>query len=44
MDNKKKENAIEIKNLFKKYKMYRRKKDRLLEAIIPSLNRHRNRQ
>ncbi len=36
----KEENAIEIKNLVKEYKMYDRKKDRLLEIIFPKLNRH----
>ena len=40
MDTKQKENVIEIKKLVKKYKMYNRKKDRLIEAIIPKLNRH----
>ena len=32
--------AIEINNLCKNYKMFSRKKDRLLETIIPKLNRH----
>lgn len=35
-----KENVIEISNLVKRYKMYNRKKDRLIEAIIPKINRH----
>ena len=34
------DNVIEIKDLVKKYKMYNRKKDRLIETIIPKLNRH----
>ena len=29
------ENVIEIRNLKKQYKMYHRKKDRLLEIILP---------
>ena len=33
-------NIIEIKNLQKVYKMYHRKKDRLIETIIPALKRH----
>ena len=40
MNNVQKEDVIEIKELVKKYKMYNRKKDRLLEAIIPSFSRH----
>lgn len=32
--------VIEIKDLVKKYKMYNRKKDRLIEAIFPKVNRH----
>lgn len=35
-----KEIAIEIKNLTKEYKMYPTKKDRLIEAIFPGLERH----
>ena len=35
-----KEIAIEIKNLTKEYKMYPRKKDRLIETIFPSIKRH----
>lgn len=34
------ENVIEIKDLVKKYKMYSRKKDRLLEVIFPKKQRH----
>ena len=34
------ENVIEINHLVKKYKMYHRKKDRLLEVIFPKLQRH----
>ena len=32
--------VIKITNLVKDYKMYNRKKDRLLEAIIPKYERH----
>ena len=39
MENKE-ENIIEIKNLTKEYKMYPTKKDRLIEAVIPSAKRH----
>lgn len=35
-----KEIAIEIKNLKKEYKMYPTKKDRLIEAIFPGVERH----
>ena len=35
-----KEIAIEIKNLTKEYKMYTTKKDRLIEAIFPGVERH----
>ena len=35
-----KENVIEIKGLVKKYKMYNRKQDRLIEAIFPKMHRH----
>ena len=34
------ENVIEIKELNKEYKMFARKKDRLLETIFPFLKRH----
>ena len=34
------ENVIEIKNLVKKYKMYNKKKDRLLEILFPKVQRH----
>ena len=34
------ENVIEIKNLVKKYKMYNKKKDRLLEILVPKVQRH----
>ncbi|MBO4293437.1 MAG: ABC transporter ATP-binding protein [Clostridia bacterium] len=40
MDTNQKENVIEIDSLVKRYKMYNRKKDRLIEAIIPRINRH----
>lgn len=36
----KEENVIEIKKLTKEYKMYPNKRDRLLEAVFPSMNRH----
>ena len=36
----KEENAIEIKNLTKEYKMYPTKKDRLIEAVFPGAQRH----
>ncbi len=32
--------VIEIKDLVKQYKMYHRKQDRLLEAIIPNIHKH----
>lgn len=34
------ENVIEIKDLVKKYKMYKQKKDRLVEIIFPKVQRH----
>lgn len=34
------ENIIEIKDLVKKYKMFDRKKDRLIETIFPRVKRH----
>ena len=37
---KKAENVIEIKNVTKKYKMYKSKKARLLEAVFPFYNNH----
>lgn len=40
MSKEQQENVIEIKDLVKKYKMYNRKQDRLLEAIFPKMNRH----
>ena len=36
----KQEAVIEIKNLVKKYKMFNRKKDRLIETIFPKVVRH----
>ena len=40
-ENKKKnENVIEIRNLCKEYKMYHRKKDRLLEILLPNYQKH----
>lgn len=35
-----KENIIEIKGLTKEYKMFARKKDRLLETVFPKFKRH----
>ena len=35
-----KETVLEIKGLTKEYKMFARKKDRLLEAVLPFYNRH----
>ena len=40
MNQKQEENVIEIKDLVKKYKMYHRKKDRLIETIFPKKKRH----
>ena len=40
MENNTEETVIKIENLVKEYKMFARKKDRLLEAIFPSVNRH----
>ena len=40
MSKEQQENVIEIKDLVKKYKMYNRKQDRLLETIFPKMNRH----
>ena len=37
---KEEENIIEIKNLCKEYKMYHRKKDRLLEILLPKYENH----
>ena len=34
------ETVIKIENLTKEYKMYRTKKDRLVEAIVPGVERH----
>ena len=39
-ENKQPETVISIKNLTKEYKMYPRKKDRLIETIFPSIKRH----
>ena len=39
---KQEENIIEIKDLVKRYKMFDRKKDRLIETIFPRIERHRN--
>ena len=38
----KEENIIEIKDLSKQYKMFNRKKDRLIETIFPNVIRHTN--
>ena len=40
MKNNTEETVIKIENLVKDYKMFARKKDRLLEAIFPNSNRH----
>ena len=40
MENNTGETVIKITNLVKEYKMFAGKKDRLLEAIFPSYNRH----
>ena len=40
MENNTEEAVIKITNLVKEYKMFTRKKDRLIEAIFPSVNRH----
>ena len=32
--------AVEITGLWKNYKMFNRKRDRLLETVIPKINRH----
>ena len=40
MKKEEKEIAIEIKNLTKEYKMYPKKKDRLIEAVFPGAQRH----
>lgn len=40
MKDKKDEIAINIKGLCKNYKMFNRKRDRLVETLVPSLNRH----
>ncbi|MGN1299291.1 MAG: ABC transporter ATP-binding protein [Candidatus Scatovivens sp.] len=40
MENNTEETVIKITNLVKEYKMFHRKKDRLIEAIFPSKNRH----
>lgn len=40
MSKNKEKNVIEIKNLSKEYKMYPTKKDRLIEAILPGVQRH----
>ncbi len=40
MENNEKENIIEIKNLVKEYKMFARKKDRLLETVLPGYKKH----
>lgn len=34
------ENVVSIKNLNKEYKMYHRKRDRLIEALFPNMKRH----
>lgn len=39
-ENKQEDIVIEIKDLVKKYKMYNRKQDRLIETIFPKTNKH----
>ena len=39
-NNKNEKKVIEIKNLTKRYKMYPRKKDRLLEILLPKYEKH----
>ena len=34
------ENVVVVENLVKEYKMYARKKDRLLESLLPNYKRH----
>ena len=41
-EEKRAETVIEIKNLVKNYKMFTRKKDRLIETIFPKIERHKN--
>ena len=40
MENNTEETVIKITNLVKEYKMFARKKDRLLEAVFPNTSRH----
>lgn len=40
MDQKETETVIKIENLIKEYKMYKTKKDRLVEAILPGIEKH----
>lgn len=42
MEEQKNEIAIDIKGLCKNYKMFNRKMDRLVETILPNVNRHSN--
>ena len=42
MSKKQEENVIEIKNLVKKYKMFNKKIDRLVETIFPKIVRHKD--
>mgnify|MGYP003299854234 CR=1 FL=1 len=42
MNKKQEEVVIEIKDLVKQYKMFNRKKDRLIETILPKVVRHRD--
>ena len=41
MENNNKETVINISHLYKNYKMYARKKDRLFETIFPAYQKHR---
>lgn len=42
MSKEQEENVIEIKNLVKKYKMFNRKIDRLVEVLFPKIVRHKD--
>ena len=42
MSEKQEEAVIEIKDLVKKYKMFNRKQDRLIETIFPSIIKHKD--
>ena len=42
MSKKQEEFVIEIKDLVKKYKMFDRKQDRLIDAIFPKIVKHKD--